>query len=227
MTFDSTGNIKITKKQELSLCSVSGDLKLRNALQRRAIAYDVANVASFLVLEKWSNTLFERMQQEPPVGHKYVSHEQLLRADKALWLKVAEETRSKVQSNGLQKPVDDAIERWSVHPEVQYHMMHLPGASSSQTPTKPLPSAPATKPVIKDNDTKITKGKGKGKSKGKVVIPPDCEIKFGETNKPICMKYNIGTCRGNVKPGKRCQYGFHVCWRKSCHKPHSAVECTS
>ena len=45
LTFDSTGNIKITKKQELAQCSLSGDLKLRNALQRRALAYDIANVS--------------------------------------------------------------------------------------------------------------------------------------------------------------------------------------
>ena len=59
---------------------------------------------TFAVLEKWSNTLFERLQQEPPQGYKYVSHEQLLRADKALWLKVAEDIRSNVQSKGDIKP---------------------------------------------------------------------------------------------------------------------------
>ena len=232
LSFDSTGNIKVTKKQELAQCSLSGDLKLRNALQRRAIAYDIANVATFAVLEKWANTLFERLQQEPPSGYKYVSHEQLLRADKALWLKVAEDTRSNVQSKGGVKPVDEAIERWSVHPEVQYHMMPLPGGSSSSAATpksaSTSASSPSTpKPIVKDNDLKGPKGKAKGKGKGKIVVPQDCEIKFGENNKPICMKYNIGTCRGNVRPGKRCQYGFHVCWKKSCHKAHSAVECTS
>ena len=232
LSFDSTGNIKVTKKQELAQCSLSGDLKLRNALQRRAIAYDIANVATFAVLEKWANTLFERLQQEPPSGYKYVSHEQLLRADKALWLKVAEDTRSNVQSKGGVKPVDEAIERWSVHPGVQYHMMPLPGGSSSSSTTPKAASTNTSststpKPIVKDNDLKGPKGKAKGKGKGKIVVPQDCEIKFGENNKPICMKYNIGTCRGNVRPDKRCQYGFHVCWKKSCHKAHSAVECTS
>ena len=116
--------------------------------------------------------------------------------------------------------------------EVQYHMMPLPGgASSSSTTPKTAPASastvPTTKPIVKDNDLKGQKGKGNGKGKGKIVVPEDCEIKFGETNKPICMKFNIGTCGGNVRPGKRCQYGFHVCWKKSCHKAHSAVECTS
>ena len=229
LSFDASGNIKVTKKQELAQCSLTGDLRLRSAMQRRALAYEIAGIASFVVLERWSNMLFERLQQEPPNGYRYVTHDQLLRADKALWLRVAEETRAQVQGDGVRKPVEEAIEKWSIHPEIQYHIMPMPSGSSSSNANKPQQSnSPSqNKPVIKDNDNKTSKGKGKGKQKGKIQIPEDCEIKFGENQKPICMKYNIGTCRGNVKPGKRCQYGFHVCWKKSCHKHHSAVECTS
>ena len=227
LTFDATGNIKVTKKQELAQCSLTGDLRLRTAMQRRALAYDMAGVASFLVLEKWANLLFEKLQQEPPHGYKYVNHDQLLRADKALWLRVAEETRAQVQGDGLRRPVDEAIEKWSLHAEIQYHIMPMPSATSSAQTPKATPPAAAPKGVVKDYDTKNTKGKGKGKHKGKITIPEGCEIKFGEHQRPICMKYNVGVCRGNVKPGKRCAYGFHVCWKKKCHKNHSAVECTT
>ena len=229
LSFDASGNIKVTKKQELAQCSLTGDLRLRNAMQRRALAYEIAGIASFVVLERWSNMLFERLQQEPPSGYRYVTHDQLLRADKALWLRVAEETRAQVQGDGVRKPVEEAIEKWSIHPEIQYHIMPMPTGSSSSTTNKTQQSNSPSQgmPILKDNDNKASKGKGKGKQKGKIQIPGDCEITFGENQKPICMKYNIGTCRGNVKPGKRCQYGFHVCWKKSCHKPHSAVECTS
>ena len=229
LSFDASGNIKVTKKQELAQCSLTGDLRLRNAMQRRALAYEIAGIASFVVLERWSNMLFERLQQEPPSGYRYVTHDQLLRADKALWLRVAEETRAQVQGDGVRKPVEEAIEKWSIHPEIQYHIMPMPTGSSSSTTNKTQQSNSPSQgmPILKDSDNKALKGKGKGKQKGKIQIPGDCEIKFGENQKPICMKYNIGTCRGNVKPGKRCQYGFHVCWKKSCHKPHSAVECTS
>ena len=147
-----------------------------------------------------------------------VNHDQLLRADKALWLRVAEETRAQVQGDGLKRPVDEAIEKWSLHAEIQYHIMPMPSATSSAQTPKATPPAAAPKGVVKDYDTKNTKGKGKGKHKGKITIPEDCEIKFGEHQRPICMKYNVGVCRGNVKPGKRCAYGFHVCWKKKCHK---------
>ena len=53
--------------------------------------------------------------------------------------------------------------------------------------------------IKKDDSDKDRKGKGKGtgKGKGKIVAPEDCTIKFGETNKPICMKFNVGVCRAN------------------------------
>jgi hypothetical protein len=204
LTFGSTGNIEVTKKQELTQRSLTGDLRLRTAMQTRTLAYELAGVASFVVMEKWANLLFEKLQQDPPRGYRYVAHDELLRADKALRLHVAEETRAQVQGNGLKKPVDEGIEKWSLHAEIQYHIMPLPAAPHGASVTKPAASsATATaKPVVKDND---------------------CEIKFGH-QRPIRMKHNIGICRGNVKPGKRCQYGFHVCWKKQCHKPHSAVE---
>ena len=38
-SFHKSGKIKVTKKQELAECSLSGDLRLRSAMQRRALAY--------------------------------------------------------------------------------------------------------------------------------------------------------------------------------------------
>ena len=74
-------------------------------------------MATFVALEKGANTMLEQWQRGPPLVYKYVWHKQLLRADKALWLKAAEDTWSNVQSNGGAKPVYEAIQRWSVHPE--------------------------------------------------------------------------------------------------------------
>ena len=114
--------------------------------------------------------MLEQWQQGPPSVYKYVWHKQLLRADKALWLKAAEDTWSNVQSKGGAKPVYEAIQRWSVHPEVQYHMIPSPGgsASSSTTPraaSMNTSSTPAPKPVVEDNDLKGLKGRRKAKEK--------------------------------------------------------------
>ena len=63
------------------------------------------------------------------------------------------------------------------------------------------------------------KTKGKEKRKG-------CSIKFGDNGKPICMKFNVGACRANIKAGKRCVHGYHVCWKDKCNKPCAFHECT-
>ena len=75
---------------------------------------------------------------------------------------------------------------------------------------------------------KSGKGKGKGKQSGgdgATSLPPDCALKFGD-NKPICGLYNRGKCWAKVKPGKRCQKGYHVCWRVNCNRHRPAHECT-
>ena len=46
LTFGSTGNIEVTKKQELTQRSLTGDLRLRTAMQTRTLAYELAGVAS-------------------------------------------------------------------------------------------------------------------------------------------------------------------------------------
>ena len=126
LSFDSSANIKVTKKQQLAECSLSGELRLRQAFRRRALAYDLANVASFNCLETWANMLFERMQADPPVGYKHVSTDQIIRADKALWLKVAEERpdqllqQLKMESKQLMQPFENG--------------RHTPRSSSTSSP---------------------------------------------------------------------------------------------
>eukprot|EP00435_Cladocopium_sp_Y103_P059833 s792_g21.t1 len=48
LSFDSQGNIKISKQSAVTECSISGEIRLRAAFTRRSLAYDLANVASKL-----------------------------------------------------------------------------------------------------------------------------------------------------------------------------------
>lgn len=54
LTFDSLGNIKVTKHQSLTECSIQGDIRLRAAFTRRSLAYDLAGVATYQASEGWS-----------------------------------------------------------------------------------------------------------------------------------------------------------------------------
>ena len=230
ITFDQTGNIRVTKQSQVTECSVQGEIRLRAAFTRRSLAYDLANVASFEVMESWSQLLFDRICQEPPSGYKHISIEQILVADRKLWVKVSEDTRSRVtgMTDG-RKNVDISIETFSHHPDVQFHMLPLPlhqasPASSSNQRFQPYP-VPKAPPQGKGKGNPRPDGKGAGK--GKIQVPEGCTIKFGENNnKPICMKYNVGACRANIKAGKRCMHGYHVCWKVGCHRNNPYHECS-
>ena len=211
LSFDSNGMIKVSKHNQLTECSVSGELKLRAAFARRALAYELAAVASFQVQEKWANLLFERLGDAPPSGFKHVGVDQLLAADRMLWIKVSEETRAKVNgmTNGV-KHVDLAIEKWSTHPEIQFRIMPLPlaqAASSSRSHPYYGP-ADVSEATRGKGFQKGGQGKDKGKwsggkdaasYQGKIQVPEGCVIKFGDGNKkPICMKFNVGVCKAKV-----------------------------
>lgn len=231
ITFDHSGNIKVTKQSQVTECSIQGEIRLRAAFTRRSLAYELAAVASFEVMETWSQLLFDRMCQEPPSGYKHISIEQVMVADRKLWVKVSEDTRSRVTgTTDGKKNVDIAIQKFSHHPDVQFHMLPLPlnqggGAASSNQRFQPYPAAKGP-PQHKGKGGQKADGKG-APGKGKIQVPDGCVVKFGEgNNKPICMKYNVGACRTNVKPGKRCMHGYHVCWKVGCHRNTPFHECS-
>ena len=209
-------------------CSIQGAIRLRAAFTRRSLAYALAGVACFEVVEGCTQLLCDRVCQDPPSGCKHISIEQIVTADKHFWVKVSERTRSKIHTvvDGV-KAVDAATKELSHHPEVQFHMLPLPTytkASGSLSPDNSR-SAPYHQ-SHGDRDKSKSKGKGKEKGgKGKKEVPQACSIKFGDNKKPICMKLNVGACGANIKPGKRCLHGYHV-WKDNCNKPCAFHECT-
>ena len=120
LSFDAQGNIKVSKQSAVTECSINGEIKLRAAFTRRSLAYDLANIASFEVLESWSQLLFDRICQEPPTGYRHISIDQIIHADRKLWVKVAETTRSKVTGTTAEgiKNVDVALRELAHHPDV-------------------------------------------------------------------------------------------------------------
>lgn len=66
LSFDAQGNIKVSKQSAVSDCPINGEIKLRAAFTRRSLAYDLANVASFQVMESWSQLLFDRVLSGTP-----------------------------------------------------------------------------------------------------------------------------------------------------------------
>ncbi|CAE7279443.1 unnamed protein product [Symbiodinium sp. CCMP2456] len=188
LSFDSKGSIKVSKASHDIECDTSSAHLLRVALQRRALAYDVANLFSFNVMEKWHQSLFDRFHHVPPPGYLATSLHQLVAADKALWLLVAEDTRAKLTEMDPDQPAlrlcESHMNYYTDHPDVLFHLMPLKA------------------------QTKKTDNPGYSP----IVVPEGCTIVFNG-GKPICKKFNVGRCKVKTAKGGRCSNGFHVCWK--------------
>ena len=203
LVFDSQGNLKMSKKETEALSDLKGEIQIRQALRRRSLAVDLTGLIDFQIQETWHEKMFECLAKQSPAGYRQTSMEQCKEADKMLWTMLAERTNVKVTAAG--KPVQQEFVALSSSTEVLLLLQPLPA------PSNPRPG-PYDK-VKGDGKGKDGKGKGKSDKKGKggISLPENCTAKTPE-GKPICFNYNYGRCR-RAQAGKRCDRGFHVCFR--------------
>ena len=71
ISLDSHGVIKVTTAPVSLERSVSGELRLREAFLRRALAFDQACLLSLLIQKPWHDQLFRTMPQKAPEDHLY------------------------------------------------------------------------------------------------------------------------------------------------------------
>ena len=225
LQLDTSGGLRLSKKQKLEDINVTGEHRLRQAFLRRSLAYDLAGIASFAVLDLWTQKLFEKMNEAPISNYRHISVEQVINADKALWVKVSNETRGKLQpKTGEPKAFDVAFTKFSEHPEVLQHLSPLQGFNRSEPSSSTFSQSKGKGSTFPDGKGKQGKGKSSGKTPGPgIPVPDNCEIYF--EGKQICKRWQIGKCTAKVKPGKRCMIGHHICWKKGCHKNHPGNEC--
>ncbi|CAE7311611.1 gpt [Symbiodinium sp. CCMP2592] len=186
--FDAQGNMRLTKKMQESQCTLTGELQARQALQRRALAYDLARLCDYAVMETYHEELFQLLTRPPPPNALYVSMGQIREADKHLFIRIAEQTRGSLTArpDGA-KPMQQQLELLKNHPQVQFFLM---------PPQKPLRYSPYDG---KGEGKKGAGGKGKGKAStgapaggaAQVDLPSGCSAKHN--GKPICFAYNRAT----------------------------------
>ncbi|CAE7310483.1 unnamed protein product [Symbiodinium sp. KB8] len=211
LSFDARGSIKVSSAASERECDTSSAHLLRVALQRRALAYDVANLFRYDIIERWHQSLFDRLHHEPPPGYLAPSLHQIVAADKALWLLVSEGTRAKLSemdpdSSSL-RLCESHMNWYSDHPDVLFHIMPLKAGSSAGGS-----NADATHPQRKRGGRRANQGasqKAVHQDAGKkdetpaytpIVVPDDCEIMFNN-GKPICKKFNVGRCKVKTTKG--------------------------
>ncbi|CAE7224116.1 unnamed protein product [Symbiodinium sp. CCMP2592] len=215
-----SGKLKVENKAKDQVADTSTEVMLLQALQRRALAFDQANIVSFTKLDMWHQKLMKARLTAPPPGYQQVTFAQLQNADSRLFLELQDHTRTGIQSDAKGRPIDGIIDSVSCMHEVVSLMQPLQGGPSSSYG----PSEPAR---LRESPYK---GKGKGKDgKGKkrfVAMPSELRGCNSHTAKgrPICYAFNLGSCPNKVT-GNKCEKGLHICAVPKCGMNHAAVKC--
>jgi hypothetical protein len=165
-------SLTVKEKPFDHVCSTRTELELVQAFRRRALAFDLIGLVSYEIMNSYHAELMGHMQEEPPPGYSSVSVTQVLRADRAVFLHLAENLTSLKRSPDGDLPLEKELPIALMRPTISFHL--LPLATSS--PSKPSPKANpnnANKRKAEDPPQPHapkhikTKGKGKGKSKRK------------------------------------------------------------
>ena len=218
----SNGLLKTQKADHLYIADTGDSLKLQNALQRRALAAELAGLCDYNIMQLLNIKLMKEFLREPLPHYKKISVAQLERADKLAFARVAELTEGGLSRDAMGRyPMAEALLAVIEDAEFKFMLMQLPESSSS-TATEST-AGKAEKP------DKPNKGKGKGKGNKRLAPGAGADTsRFANTcNKtedgsPICFAYQKGRCKAKVEDGARCSRGFHVCWLKGCGQPHPA-----
>ena len=217
LSFDAQGSLKVAQKQQEPEASVAGEMKVRQALNRRARAFDLAKLCGYNKMEEWHERVFEMVNRDPAPNAMAVTLYQVKEADKMLFRKLAELTRGKLSMQpDNSKPMETHFDACMNHPEVQFCLIPMVRVHRSEQTSPSKPKGKGKGPGVR-NEFK----KGGGGNSQQMPLPADCHQMTPE-NKPICNLFNRGKCTF-AKEGKRCRRGFHVCWK--CFKPKPYHSC--
>ena len=230
---DASGFLKQTVRDGVIVSDASTEYRLRLCLQRRSLAFDQMDLLPYAVQEKYHNYLFDLILKPIPSSHKQVSIEQILLADRQIFIRMSETLR-----NGISKKADGsypialALAEALVDPVV--NSMLQPMVKSSQSSSDNRRQAPY---IEKKGKGKGFGGGGKGLvgSKGsggkKGGKPPYTgmprDLQGGHAKSPqgkaICFGFNLGGC-SRRKTNDGCEKGQHVCC--GCFaKEHAYINC--
>ncbi|CAK8996836.1 Uncharacterized protein SCF082_LOCUS4952 [Durusdinium trenchii] len=229
LSFDSSGTLKVAKKDSVTPCDVSSELHVRYCLVRRGLAMEQANLLAFEKHDTWCELLFHRKMTDAPPGYNKVSFKQLQLADARLFVVLGEATRDgiKVTADG-KRPCDLVFEQAMNHAEVQHLLQPMPSTSKPHE----IKEDKSTDFHLRTRKT-VLKNKGKGAGKqGKNTWRPSIPQELlamgcvGTTNRgnPLCFNYQLGKCSLQVQ-NQKCPKGLHLCAMPRCHKNHAAKDC--
>ena len=224
------GHIAVKETSEVPEQPVHGALALLEGLKRRGYAYVMARCVSLAPYEAYLAKLMQHFRRAPPPNHQRVGIEQLIDADKMVFVYLLEQgVKPRAKADGsyeLDTALHDALNSY----QVSSLLLPLPAGSKrkfTQPPTKqPWKTLrPPTQPYKgKGNGKRNTPGKTRNDQNAQIPIPLKLRQLGGRAltkgGLRICFGYNLEGCKFK----DRCQHA-HVCAK--CDGPHPIGECAS
>ena len=144
--------------------------------------------------------LFDHLHQVPPPGYAGVSLAQILRADRAAWLHIAEKITTLKRDEHGNLSLETEIQQVLAHPSVSFHLLPLPIKAADKPKPKPAAQPKRSRSPSRQTTTpSATKGKGKGKK--------------GQTKKGRGPNVPNGLIDKNLRE-------LHLCAEPGCEKAH-------
>ena len=203
LEFAADGSIKLAKKNKEASADVVGELRVRMCMQRRSLAFEMANIATYQTLEEFTAKIFGMITRQPISGFRSISLSQVVAADQALWQVVAQETRGKILTVGSPKPIDAAVTSAKDSAEAMYNLLPLRDNERALDDDSDQDKKQKKDDKKRKDDDKPPKKTGPGK----VDLPAGCSAR-NEANQNACFGFNRKSC---AVRGARCRRGLHVC----------------
>ena len=125
-----SNSLKINGVKHNDQVAISNELQLElsQAFTRRALACDVVGLGlvDFQDMERWHRYFFQQLSHSPPPGYSKPSIEQILRADRAAWVRLAETVSSVKRTATGELPLSKGFENLQNDSTVNFHLLPLP-----------------------------------------------------------------------------------------------------
>ena len=239
-------SLKVTQNNDKAIfVENSTEFLLYQALRRRGLALEFADLVTYTVHQKWVDFLFAELTKEPVKNFQKLQTFQLLRADKAAWVHMADvcaDIRPSVGARPLDKlfptlsgvhsvvftlfPMPAPATPWQIKGKTGQPgkgQWHRDGAADHCT-ERPAPY----KGPGKGKGGKSSKD-GKGKTQGNWERRPNMpRLLLGlhyrhPCGKPLCFAHNLPGGCSKAKDGEECDRGMHNCCK--CLGTHSYNSC--
>ena len=125
-----SGKLKVDSKTPEEVADTSSEILVLQALQRRALAMDQANLLDYEKGDMWAQRLLRARMIDPPPLFARPSWKQLMEADRKLFSELRDRTRSGVQADTSGRPLDRNIVAVMESYDVSCLLQPVPTAAS-------------------------------------------------------------------------------------------------